>query len=55
MKRFVLVRRDTMKVVSSEKFNSFEDARIERHKMEIANPDVIIDILVDTDSELETK
>lgn len=44
MKTFILVRRDTMEIVSPKKFDSFDDARIERHKMEIANPDVIIDI-----------
>lgn len=48
MKKFILVRRDTMEIVSSEKFDSFDDARIERHKMEIANPNVIIDIFVNT-------
>ena len=48
MKTFILVRRDTLEIVSSKKFDSFDDARIERHKMEIANPNVIIDILVDT-------
>ena len=48
MKTFILVRRDTMEIVSSKKFDSFDDARIERHKMEIANPNVIIDIFVDT-------
>lgn len=46
MKTFILVRLDTMEIVSSKKFDSFDDARIERHKMEIANPDVIIDIFV---------
>lgn len=45
MKTFILVRRDTMEIVSSKKFDSFDDARIERHKMEIANPNVIIDII----------
>lgn len=48
MKTFILVRRDTNEIVSSKKFDSFDDARIERHKMEIANPDVIIDIFVKT-------
>lgn len=45
MKTFILVKRDTMEVASPKKFNSFDDARIERHKMEIANTDVIIDII----------
>lgn len=55
MKTFILVRRDTMEIVSSEKFNSFDDARIERHKMEIANPDVIIDIFVNTNFQVGDK
>ena len=45
MKTFILIRRDTKEIASSKKFDSFDDARIERHKMEIANPDVIIDII----------
>ena len=45
MKTFILVRRDTKEIVSSEKFDSLDDARIERHKLEIANPDIIIDII----------
>lgn len=48
MKTFILVRRDTMEIVSPKKFDSFDNARIERHRMEIANPDVIIDIFVKT-------
>ena len=28
------------------KYDSFDDARIDRHKMEIKNPDVIIDIII---------
>lgn len=46
MKKFILVRRDTMEIVSPEEFDSFDEARIERHKMEIANPDIIIDIMI---------
>jgi len=46
MKKFILVRRDTMKIVSPEEFDSFDEARIERHKMEIANPGVIVDIMI---------
>ena len=45
METFILVKRDTIEIVSPKKFDSFDDARIERHKMEIANPDVIIDII----------
>jgi len=45
MKKFILIRRGTMEIVSPKRFNSYNDARIERHKMEIANPDVIIDIV----------
>lgn len=55
MKTFILVRRDTMEIVSSKKFDSFDDARIERHKMEIANPDVIIDIFVNTSFQVGDK
>lgn len=45
-KKFILVRRDNSKPVSDKKYDSFDDARIDRHKMEIKNPDVIIDIKV---------
>ena len=55
MKTFILVRRDTLDIVSSNKFDSFDDARIERHKMEIANPNVIIDIFVNTDFQVGDK
>ena len=55
MKTFILVRRDTMEIVSSKKFDSFDDARIERHRMEIANPNVIIDIFVNTSFQVGDK
>ena len=55
MKTFILVRRDTMEIVSSKKFDSFDDARIERHKMEIANPNVIIDIFTNIDFQVGNK
>lgn len=55
MKTFILVRRDTMEIVSSKKFDSFDDARIERRKMEIANPNVIIDIFVNTSFQVGDK
>lgn len=55
MKTFILVRHDTMEVVSSKKFDSFDDARIERYKMEIANPDVIIDIFVNANFQVGDK
>ena len=45
MKKFILVRRDNLERVSDVVYNSFDDARIERHKMEIKNPNVIIDIM----------
>ncbi len=55
MKTFILVRRDTKEIVSSKKFDSFDDARIERHKMEIANPNVIVDIFINTDFQVGDK
>lgn len=45
MNKFILVRRDTMERVSNVVYDSFDDARIERHRMEIKNPNVIIDIM----------
>ena len=46
MKKFILVRRDNLERVSNVVYDSFDDARIERHRMEIKNPDVIIDIMI---------
>jgi hypothetical protein len=45
-KKFILIRRDNLKSVSEKVYISFNDARIDRHKMEIKNPDLIIDIKV---------
>lgn len=43
--KFILVSRDNLERVSDVVYDSFDDARIERHRMEIKNPNVIIDII----------
>lgn len=53
--KYILVRRGTMEIISSKRFDSLDDAKIERHKMEIAHPDVFIDILFTTDFQVGDK
>lgn len=43
-RKFVLVKREDSTLVSYTVFSSFEDARVERHALEIHNAGLVVDI-----------